>query len=192
MNEINAQWVRANLPKKSEYLKGTFDMTTAKNSTKSTTTNAEYLALCIERGRIRREAKNDEKSEQNLLTKEQFLARNKARNKAKRREARLAKKSAKLALRGNKWARPITKLPMHCKDAHGSHKLGLSDAKFAEENYPKGNVASDIAYMQATIGEDEIPALEPEILEPELTADERRELNIAIGGEVFSNGKLIS
>jgi hypothetical protein len=157
-------------------------MTTVKNITKSTITNAQYLALCIERGRIRREAKNDEKSEQNLLTTEQFLALNKARNKAKRREAKLAKKSAK-----------ITQLPMHCKDTHGRHKLGLSDAKFAKENFPKPDVASDIAYMQATIREDEIPALEPEIFEPALTADERRELNIAIGGEVFNaQGNLIS
>jgi hypothetical protein len=150
-------------------------MTTVKNSTKSTTTNAEYLAHCIERARIRREDKSAEKSEKNLLTKEQFLALNKARNKAKRREAKRAKKSAK-----------ITKLPMHCKDAHGSHKLGLSDAQFAKENFPKPDVASDIAYMQGTIREDEI-------LEPELTADERRELNIAIGGEVFNaQGNLIS
>ena len=148
------------------------------NSTKSTTTNAQYLAHCIERGRTKREAKSAEKSEKNLLTTEQFLVLNKARNKAKRREAKSAK---------------ITKLPMHCKDTHGSHKLGLSDAKFAKDNFPKPDVASDIAYMQATIREDKIPALEPEIFEPELTADERRELNIAIGGEVFNaQGNLIS
>ena len=139
-----------------------------KNSTKSTITNAEknaeYLALCIERGRIRREAKNAKKSNAEYLT-----------HCIERAKTAKAKKSAK-----------ITKLPTHCKDTHGSHKLGLSDAKFAKENYPKGNVASDIAYVKSTIREDEI-------FELALTADERRELNIAIGGEVFNaQGNLIS